>query len=62
MGVDLLADYEAVLHTVTYDNKALDLAKFLAHSSWLVTQPGVLAHLPQRLPEHVGREADQDMG
>ena len=39
----------------------LDLAELIEHTAWLVAQAGGLNHLVQRLPEHVGQKADQDV-
>ena len=44
------------------DVDQVDLAQLVEHPTRLVAQAGGLNHLVQRLPEHVGQEADQDVG
>ena len=45
-----------------HDVGALDAAEFLEDGARAVAQVGAALPLLQGLPEHVGQEADQDMG
>lgn len=55
------ADFRAVLGG-QYDVDRAELGQFGQHAARFVAQTGAVAELAEELPEHVGQEADQDVG
>lgn len=44
------------------DIDGAEMAEFLEHASWFIAESCFDAQLSQKFPEHIGQEADEDMG
>ena len=61
LGDAAAADVDAAVGRQHHVDHA-DLAQFSQHATRFIAQAGGLHHLMERLPKHVGQEADKDVG